>query len=166
MENQLKPSSPINARQETEKAKLLDALRKSAIVQLACQQAGIGRATYYRWRKEDEEFAKACDEASAEGVSLVSDLAESKLINAIKEQNYHAIAFWLRHRHPAYAEKLQIQAKVETADKPLTPEQESAIRKAVELARVQPLYEPTEPITAPRGQGSDGAEQPPPAHDA
>src|SRR5690606_31915769 len=125
----------IDARQEIQKAKVLDALAKSAIVQLACQQAGIGRATYYRWRNDDQVFAKDCDDAIAEGVSLVSDMAESKLIQAIKDQNYSAISFWLRHRHPAYAAKLQIQAKVESIDKPLTPEQEEAIKRAIELAR-------------------------------
>ena len=135
----------IKKRQDVEKLKLIEALKKSAIVQLACQQAGIGRATYYRWRKEDEAFAKGCDEAIAQGVGLISDLAESKLITAIKEQNYSAIAFWLRHRHPAYADKLQIQAKVETTDKPLTLEQQAAIRRALELARLQPYEQPTNP---------------------
>ena len=121
-------------RQESEKNKLIEALKKSAIVQLACQQAGIGRATYYRWRKEDDVFAKNCDEAIIQGIGLISDLAESKLITAIKEQNYSAIAFWLRHRHPAYTEKINIQAKVETTEKPLTPEQQAAIKQAIELA--------------------------------
>ena len=126
--------SEIIAKREPKKSKLIEALRKAAIVQLACQQAGVSRATYYRWRKENEKFALACDQAIAEGVSLVSDLAESKLITAIKEQNYSAIAFWLRHRHPAYNEKINIQAKVETTEKPLTPEQQAAIKRAIELA--------------------------------
>jgi len=118
-------------KQESEKTKLIEALKKSAIVQLACQQANIARATYYRWRQEDEAFAKACDEAMSEGTSLVSDLAESKLVGAIKEQNMTAISFWLRHRHPAYAEKLQIQAKVET-NVAMTPEQEELVRRALD----------------------------------
>ncbi len=144
MENPPKNDRKIRARQELEKIKLLEALRKSPIVQLACQQSAVGRATYYRWRKEDEVFAKACDDAMNEGVNLVSDLAESKLIQAIRDQNYSAISFWLRHRHPAYAEKLHIQAKVESVDKPLTPEQEAAIRRAIELARL-PSYGPPAP---------------------
>lgn len=139
------PSHPnarrTQAKRGAEKARLIEAFRKTPIVQLACQQAGIqSRSSYYRWRHEDAEFAKACDDSIGEGVELVSDLAESKLIQAIKEQNYSAISFWLRHRHPAYAEKLHIQAKVEV-DKPLTPEQEAAIRRAIELARLPPPHD-------------------------
>jgi len=118
-------------KQESEKSKLIEALKKSAIVQLACQQANVARATYYRWRQEDESFAKACDEAMSEGTSLVSDLAESKLVGAIRDQNMTAISFWLRHRHPAYAEKLQIHAKVET-NAALSAEQEALVRQALE----------------------------------
>ncbi|MCC7004842.1 hypothetical protein IT397_02915 [Candidatus Nomurabacteria bacterium] len=140
-------NNSIDSRKEGQKAKILDALAKSAIVQLACQQAGIGRATYYRWRNEDQDFAKSCDGAIEEGVSLISDMAESKLIQAIKDQNYSAISFWLRHRHPAYAAKLQIQAKVESLDKPLTPEQEEAIKRAVQLARINNTYEPPTTIS-------------------
>jgi hypothetical protein len=120
----------IDKRQDAEKTALIEQLRRTPIVQVACEKAGIGRASYYRWRKDDEDFAKACDEAMREGVELVSDLAESKLINGIKEQNHGAISFWLRHRHPAYAEKLQIRAKVET-DTALTPEQEELVRRAL-----------------------------------
>ena len=135
------------AKRDAEKVRLVEAFRKTPIVQLACQSAGVqSRSSYYRWRKEDPEFAKACDDAIGEGVELVSDLAESKLIQAIKEQNYSAISFWLRHRHPAYADKLNIQAKVEV-DKPLTSEQEAVIRRAIELARLPPPYDQSKPST-------------------
>ncbi|KKW30102.1 MAG: hypothetical protein UY72_C0022G0001 [Candidatus Uhrbacteria bacterium GW2011_GWD2_52_7] len=120
----------IDHRQDGQKTLLIEQLRRTPIVQVACEKTGIGRASYYRWRKDDEEFAKACDEAMQEGVELVSDLAESKLINSIKEQNHGAISFWLRHRHPAYADKLQVRAKVET-DNSLTPEQEELVRRAL-----------------------------------
>ena len=127
----MKKTNKPPVKQESEKSKLIEALKKSAIVQLACQQANVARATYYRWRQEDESFAKACDEAMSEGTSLVSDLAESKLVGAIRDQNMTAISFWLRHRHPAYAEKLQIHAKVET-NAALSAEQEALVRQALE----------------------------------
>jgi hypothetical protein len=120
----------IDKRQDAQKSALIEQLRKTPIIQLACEKTGTGRASYYRWRKDDIDFAKACDEAMREGVELVSDLAESKLIGAIKDQNQSAISFWLRHRHPAYAEKLQIQAKVE-ADFSLSPEQQELVRQAL-----------------------------------
>ena len=120
----------IDHRQDGQKTLLIEQLRRTPIVQVACEKTGIGRASYYRWRKDDPDFAKACDEAMQEGVELVSDLAESKLINSIKEQHHGAISFWLRHRHPAYADKLHVQAKVET-DVALSPEQEELVRRAL-----------------------------------
>jgi hypothetical protein len=140
--NSLQNKKPA-ARQADERIKLLDALRKSPIVQIACQQAEVARATYYRWRKEDPDFAAACDDALSEGAELVSDMAESKLISAIKDQNFSAISFWLRNRHPAYADRLRIQAKIDQ-DRPLTPEQEELVRRSIELA------------TAPNPQLPDG----------
>lgn len=143
----------IDKRQDSQKTLLIEQLRRTPIVQVACEKTGIGRASYYRWRKDDSDFSKACDEAMAEGVELVCDLAESKLINSIKEQNHGAISFWLRHRHPAYAEKLHIQAKVE-ADISLSPEQEELVRKA--LKNVTRVLTPP-PIDA---QYDDPAERP------
>lgn len=129
----------IDKRQDEQKALLIEKFHRTPIIQVACEKTGISRASYYRWRKEDESFAKLCDEAMHEGVELINDLAESKLITAINEQNQTAMSFWLRHRHPAYAEKLQIQAKVE-ADVSMSAEQEEFVRQA--LARVAGTFIP------------------------
>lgn len=147
MENQTHPNARrTEAKREAEKAKLIEALHTSPIIQIACQIAGIqSRSSYYRWRREDSEFAAACDVAIAEGVELVSDLAESRLIQSIKDNDFRAVSFWLRNRHAAYAEKLRIEAKVESVDKPLTPEQEATIRRAVELARIPKQYDQSAP---------------------
>ena len=61
--------------------------------QIASEKSGVGRATYYRWRKDDKEFAKSTDEALLEGSLLVNDMAESKLISAIRDQSLGAIVF-------------------------------------------------------------------------
>jgi hypothetical protein len=47
----------------TSKTKLLAELKLTPIIQVACKKANIGRATYYRWRKEDLGFAASADEA-------------------------------------------------------------------------------------------------------
>lgn len=165
MENQNHEDVPVRrmiAKREAEKTKFLDALRKTPIIQLASQQAGLpSRATYYRWRKDDPEFAKACDEAIGEGVELISDLAETRLVTAIKDGDFNAIRFWLKNRDPDYAEKLQIQAKVEAVDKPLTPEQEAVIRHAIRLAQIKPTYVEQPPtILPPDTEGSGSADNP------
>lgn len=123
----------ISLRQSEDQAKLIAALRKSPIVQIACQQANVSRATYYRWRKENTGFAKSCDEAINEGDELVNDMAESKLITAIKEQNFNAISFWLRKRSPRFRDRLEVTALNLPKDE-LTPEQEAVVREALRLA--------------------------------
>ena len=124
----------INARKEREQAVLLEQLRKMPIVHVACEKAGVSRATYYRWRKEDEEFAKATDEALQDGVSLVSDMAESQLLTQIRDGNLGAVMYWLKHRNANYNNKLEVTAKIKTDSDALTPEQEAAITEALKLA--------------------------------
>ena len=88
----------MNADQKRQQQKqaLCEQLKKTPIVQLACEKVGVGRATYYRWRKEDEEFSRNADESLCEGVKLMNDMAESQLLSAIKNQNMTAIIFWLK----------------------------------------------------------------------
>lgn len=116
-------------RNTAEKKVLLEQLRKIPIVQIACERADIGRTTYYRWRREDEKFKKAADEAMLDGEEMINDLSESQLITLIKEKNFSAIQLWLRQHHPKYRTKVELTAKIE--DESLTPEEESLVRKAL-----------------------------------
>lgn len=90
---------------ETEKQKkaLVSQLRKTPIVQLACERTSVGRSTYYQWRARDKIFARAADRALEAGKFFINDLAESKLMRLIQEDNLTAIIFWLKHNHPKYA---------------------------------------------------------------
>ncbi len=124
----------IEARKSREQAMLLEQLRKMPIVQIACEKAGVSRATYYRWKKEDETFAKAADEALIDGTALVSDMAESQLLSQIRDNNLGAVMYWLKHRNPNYNTKLEVTAKIKTQEEALTPEQRALIEKAIELS--------------------------------
>jgi len=128
----------IEKRQAKSKELIIEQLKKTPIVQIACEKAGVGRATYYRWKKEDKEFAKTADEALIEGNSLINDMAESQLISAIRDQNLGAIVFWLKHHHPSYTTRLEVTAKLKNTDEKLTPEQENLVMKALKLAEVLP----------------------------
>ncbi|MFA5777884.1 MAG: hypothetical protein WC870_00070 [Candidatus Paceibacterota bacterium] len=101
---------------ETEKQKkaLVSQLRKTPIVQFACERTGIGRSTYYDWRKHDLIFARAADRAIEAGRFFINDLAESKLIRLIQEDNLTSIIFWLKHNHPKYASVNRIIHEYET----------------------------------------------------
>jgi ACT domain-containing protein len=114
------------------KAMVIEQLNKTPIIQVACEKLNLSRATFYLWKQTDKEFAKKVDGAILTGRSLVNDLAESQLVNAIKDKNLSAITYWLRHHHRDYAEKLQIKHTIE--DESLTPEQEALVREALRLA--------------------------------
>ena len=134
----------VQKRIDSNKELLLEQLKKTPIVQVACEKVGVGRATYYRWRKEDEEFAQLSDEAISEGNFLVNDMAESQLMSAIKEKNMTAIIFWLKHHHPAYLTRVEITS-TQTKDPMLTTEQEEAVRKALLMAGIiKPEVQKTE----------------------
>ncbi len=109
-------------------------LVKVPIVQVACEKTGLSRNSVYRWRKEDKEFLKKMDEAYAEGVALVSDMSESQLLTLIKEKNYSAISFWLRHRNDNYKNKLEITTKEDNEE--LTPSQAKIVKQALKLAKI------------------------------
>lgn len=126
-------NNSISKRQEEGKKRLIEQLKIMPIIQVACQKVGISRATYYRWRNEDPEFADVCDTSLKEGYLFVNDMAESQMMGAIKDKNMTAIIFWLKHHHPAYAPRLEIAA-TSTKDALSTAEVEEMVKL---------LYSPT-----------------------
>lgn len=120
-------------KKDRHKKLILEQLKKSPIAQVACNQIGISRATYYRWLREDKKFKKATDEAIKEGESLINDLSESQIISLIKDKNMQAIQLWLRTHHQKYTNRIQVDANIKHSDEKLTPEQERLVRKALKL---------------------------------
>lgn len=119
-----------------DKQQVVDQLKFNPIVQIACQKSGVSRATFYRWRSEDEEFKKQTETAIKDGVLLINDLAESQLLAAIKEQNLTAIIFWLKNHHGDYADKIQVSTDQKPVDNNLTPEEEKIVKKALKMAGI------------------------------
>ena len=133
-----------------DKAALIEQLRKTPVIQIACERVGVSRMTFYRWRKEDEAFACTADDALGEGKSLVNDLAESQLLSALKSGDPWSIQYWLRHHHAEYSNKLEITAK--TPSETLTPEQQVLLDRALALANILPQTvseDTTEPSILP-----------------
>lgn len=123
----------IQKRKKADQELLLENLKKTPIVQLACEKSGIGRATYYRWRKENLKFAEAADQALQESVALINDLAESQLLSSIRDKNMTAIIFWLKYRHKSYSNRLELSGEIKTSVGSLTPEQQELLEKAIRL---------------------------------
>ena len=126
---------------EQSKNKLLEQLRRIPIVEAACQKAGISRQTFYRWKFEDAEFAKEVEKAIADGQMLVSDLSESQVIAMIRDKNWQAISFWLKHHHPSYKTRIQIEGSLQMPQEELTPEQEETVKEALRLASISAVNE-------------------------
>ncbi|OGG34817.1 hypothetical protein A2363_00010 [Candidatus Gottesmanbacteria bacterium RIFOXYB1_FULL_47_11] len=128
----------VKDRIKNDQVLLLEQLRKTPIVQIACEKVGVGRATYYRWRKESVEFAKQSDQALLDGSLLVNDMAESQLMSAIKDKNMTGIIFWLKHHHPAYATRVEVTTNNKNQDIELTDEQKELLNKALEMVALAP----------------------------
>lgn len=127
-------------KRESQKETLIKELKKQPVIQIACTKADISRATFYRWKKEDPEFANQVDKAMEEGNSLISDMAETQLISAIRDKNFNAISFWLKHHHPTYTTRVEINAHLKEV-RELTPEQQALIQEALRLAALPGLSE-------------------------
>lgn len=117
-----------------QKQLFLEHIRKIPIVQVACEKSGIARATIYRWRKESQKFRKAMEEALTEGEALINDMSESQLISLIRDKNYPAISFWLRHRNPKYRERVEVTGRIATKQEKLSKEEAKLVRKALRFA--------------------------------
>ena len=75
------------------KESILKALENSlGVVTVACKSADVPRSTYYKWLKEDEDFAKAVKDI--ENIAL--DFGESQLHKQIGDGNTSATIFFLK----------------------------------------------------------------------
>jgi hypothetical protein len=119
--------------QDEKKQIILESLRKSPIVEMAAAKAGIGRTTFYRYKQDDPVFAKAVDQAMIDGKGLINDVAESKVIAAIKEGKLQAAIFWLKNNKDEYRSRLELSGTV-TMREELTDEEVELLREALRLA--------------------------------
>lgn len=100
--------SEVNATNKTHKERMLEALEHTwGVVATAAQQAGIHRATHYRWMETDAEYKAAVE--SIANVAL--DEAESALHKLIKNGNVAAIIFYLKTqgKQRGYVERQEIE---------------------------------------------------------
>jgi len=134
-------TNTIIKRQSVQKKDLLERLKETPVVEVACRKTGIARATYYRWKLSDDRFAKEAGLALETGSALVNDMAESQLLTAIKDQNMTAIIFWLKHHHSTYATKVEVTAHLKNQNETLTSEQEALVTKALQLASLIPAIQ-------------------------
>ena len=107
---------------EAKKEDFLNYLRRSmGIITVACDNAGVSRATVRNWRLDDPEFAAAFDEIT----EMQLDFVESSLLTKIKEGDTAATIFYLKTKgkRRGYTEKPQPKEEEATPiGQPLLPE--------------------------------------------
>ena len=123
------------AKKDKVKNPFLEELKRIPIVQVACEKIGISRNSVYRWKREDKEFSEEMEQALAEGEALVNDMSESQLLTLIKEKNWQAISFWLRHRNPKFRDKVEVNANIHQKRK-LTLEEQIMMQKALSAVKL------------------------------
>lgn len=84
------------------KKRFIEEFQEVPITSLVCKKVGVPRATFYRWKNEDNVFSEACSESKTMGIDSLNDLAESSLINEVKKGNMAAIKYWLDVNHSKY----------------------------------------------------------------
>ena len=97
----------MNKSRHIKKEAMLQALENSlGVVTVACKQTDTPRSTYYKWLKEDEDFAQSVKEI--ENIAL--DFAESQLHSQIKDGSTSATIFYLKTKGKkrGYVEKSEI----------------------------------------------------------
>jgi len=93
---------------DKKKSEFLIALKNNnGNISEACQSINIGRRTYYSWIEKDESFKQDAEDAQE---SLI-DLAESKLVENIKDNDNTSIIFFLKTKGKkrGYIEKQEIE---------------------------------------------------------
>ena len=96
-----------------DKAKLIELLQANPFVGSACKKVGISRATYYRWLQDDVFFKKATNDALDVSSSSINDLAESKLVQNIENNNLSSIIFWLKHNSAIYKDPPRLKFDIQ-----------------------------------------------------
>lgn len=131
--------SRIKTRQKSAKNRVLEELRKTPIVEVACKKTGVARATYYRWLENDSKFEKDAQKALKEGEDKVNDMAVSQLIIQIQNGVLKAATYWLDRRDPKFKPKNnRYQYHVCPESRNLTKKEMELLEKAFEDVGFEP----------------------------
>jgi hypothetical protein len=106
MENQPDRTAERTAK---DKERFLDELSKTPNVEVTCKKVGVSRATYYRWRNEDQTFYEDAEANLKLSRNAMNDLVEWKLLDNVKKGQQPAITYYLSHNHQTYKSKYTFQ---------------------------------------------------------
>lgn len=100
------------------KKELLESLHKMSSITTACKKAGIERMTFYRWKKEDEQFAAEVEQIMNEEQV---DFAEDCLKERMQDGDTKAIIYFLNNRGKGrgWGEKQELAVDVTSGGQPI-----------------------------------------------
>ena len=115
-----------------QKKEIVEELKKTPIIQYACQKYNVPRSTFYRWTKSSKEFEKEVKAALVDGCDLINDLAISQLISKIKNGDNTMTIFWLKCKHPDFLDVKRINHVItEKRENTITEGREAEIAQAI-----------------------------------
>lgn len=92
------------------KEKFLEQLEKSfGLVATTCRKVGISRSTYYKWRKDDSQFADKADEVK----ELQKDAVEALILKKMKDGDTAMLIFYAKTqmKDRGYVERTEVVGK-------------------------------------------------------
>lgn len=113
----------------TNRKNFIEELKKIPVIQVACERTGISRMTYYRWLKQSKTFKKEVEEAVKVGNEVVCDVAETQLLNLVKDGEFGAAKFVLQSLSKKYSTKVEVKHKV--VEDELTEEEKQSVQEAI-----------------------------------
>ena len=103
-------NSTVQNRIAASKENFLTQLDNSfGLVATTCRKAGISRSTYYKWRKEDTDFANKADEVR----ELQKDAVEALILKKMKDGDTAMLIFYAKTqmKDRGYVERTEIVGK-------------------------------------------------------
>ena len=110
---------------------LIEELKKNPVIEAACRKLNVSRTTFYDWKKKDPRFVKAVELALQFGKAFMADIAELQLFNAIKNNDFRAVALYLKTHHPEYGNKVEISGQVTHERRAPTQEEKEDLAEAL-----------------------------------
>lgn len=103
------------------KLKFLAMFREThGIIELAARAAGVARASYYNWRRDDAQFNKECIDILMEQEDYVEDI----FLKQIHEGDPAAVRFYLANRHRKYKRQSRLPGGgMQNTEQPVTLEE-------------------------------------------
>lgn len=85
-----------------DKERVLKELEQNPTPSAVAQKVGISHSTYYRWLKDDPDFAENARQAEEIGMRRYTDMAIAKMGQKISDDDIRALIYWLSHNHPKF----------------------------------------------------------------